>query len=231
MYHPIRRMKLVALLTIAFAASSVGCSSIRSTLFAYDGCQDCTRDKLHLHGVPTTLTVPTHLQVTVTRVRWGKVDGTGAVIFAKDLETQLVDITPITQQEIFTVDFKRPASGTLSYKLTLDKQQQYITGIDNEVEDTTIKDIAGLVAAVLKAVPVRAQVREVAPDGTNLSPFPEVIASELFEISEPELQNRVEAFLAKYVNDCAGKCPPCTFPGPSPRCASCLGTAAPPAQP
>src|SRR5262249_36950512 len=190
----------------------------RSTMFAYDGCQDCERVKRHLHGVPTTLTVPTHLLVTVTRTRWGKIEPTtGVVVFVPDLETQDVDISPITQQEIFTVDFKRPVSGTLSYKLTFDKDKQYITGVQNELEDTTIKDVAGLVAAVIKAVPTRALVRDVTPGIPNLLPFSDVIASELFAISEPDLQDRVQAFLAKYVNDCAPKCPPCTFPGPSPR--------------
>lgn len=218
MTHTVRPTTCLALLTVAFAMTSVGCSSIRSTLFAYDGCQDCTRVKKHLHGVPTTLEVPTHLRVTVTRIRWGKVDPTGAVVFAKDLETQNVDIQTITQKEIFTVDFKRPASGSLAYKLTFDPERQYIKGVENEVIDTTIKDVAGLVAAVLKAVPARAQVREVTAQADNFTYFQDVIASEVFALSEPDLQERMEAFLAKYVNDCAPKCPPCDFPGPNPPC-------------
>jgi len=229
MNAPIPRIRLVAILSFVLAAASCGCTSIRSTLFSYDGCEDCGRVKKHLKGVPTTLAVPTHLLVTVTQVEWGKVDPTtGAVVLMPELKTQDVDIKPVVQPEIFTVDFKRPASGTLSYKLGFDKDRQYITSIENELEDTTIKDVAGLVAAVIKAVPAPARgfVRD-ATAGNPLVPFPNVVATELFAISEPDLQNRVQAFLAKYVNDCAEKCPPCTFPAPSPKCQSCAAASQP----
>src|ERR1700738_373421 len=99
-----RALKIVPLLVLALSMTSAGCTSIRSTMLAYDGCQEDSRVQKHLKGGPTTLTVPTHLQVTIRNTRWGKIDAnTGAVTFVKDLEPQDVEITPIKQKEIFTV--------------------------------------------------------------------------------------------------------------------------------
>jgi hypothetical protein len=211
-----RNLSITRLLAVALCVTPVGCTSIRSTLFSYDGCQDCARVKKHLKGVPTTLDVPTHLQVSVWRTRWGAVDSkTGTVTFTPELETREVNITPICQKEIFTVDFKRPASGTLNYKATFDGQ--YITGVDNHLEDTTIKDSAALVAAILKSIPVPVA-RDVAQSNSSLSGFQDVIATDVFAISEPDIENRIQAFLGVYVNQCHTTCPPCVYPPPAPSC-------------
>ncbi len=222
------RIRLLLAAAAAVVAATSGCGSIRSTMYAYNGCNDCDRVQLRcLKGVPTTLSVPTHLKVTVTRTRVGKVDpATGGVVFVKDLETVGVDIQPIEQKQIFTVDFKRPASGSLDYSLTFDKDRQYITGVDNQLVDTTIQDVSGLVAAVIKAVPAGARVRSATDPGVGLTEVSEVIACELFSLGEPNLQERVQAFLAAYVNNCAPVCGPCPFPGPAP-CQTCATPAGP----
>lgn len=195
---------LTLLLPLSVVFSSAGCTSVRSTMYAYDGCQDDTRVKKHLKGIPTTLTVPSHLHVVVKRTRWGKIDAnTGAVTFMKDLETQDVEINPITQKEIFTVDFKRPAAGELETKLTFDVKKQFITSIDYSSNDRTIADVTALVAAVLQSVPVtRSSVREAASATPALVNFTSVVASEVFPIREPDVQCQIQEFLKQYVNAC-----------------------------
>jgi hypothetical protein len=202
------------LLAVVLGVIPAGCTSIRSTLFTYDGCQDCEKVKTHLKGVPTTLDVPTHLQVTVLRTRYGKLDN-GVVTFAfPELETREVVVDQKTQKEIFTVDFKRPASGTLKYTATF--TGQYITGVANHLEDTTIKDSAALVASIINAIP-RATVKEKPADG-GLAPFQDVIATELFALNEPDIENRIQSFLHTYVNQCHALCPSCTYSAPAPPC-------------
>jgi hypothetical protein len=219
------RRDWIALLALALSLAPVGCTSMRSTLFSYDGCQDCSRVKKHLKGVPTTVEVPTYLQVIVRRSRWGRVDPNGAVVFTPELETREVEIVPKYQKEIFGVDFTRPAAGTLKYNLTFDKDRQYITGIDNHLEDKTIADVTSLIAAILQTIPpVKAPVRAGDGTGATLSQFQDVIATELFAISEPDLQNRIQAFLNTYVNQCHQLCGPCVYPPPPAPCQGCRGS-------
>lgn len=201
-------LRIVPLLAFALTMTSAGCTSIRSTLYSYDGCQEDSRVKKHLKGVPTTLLVPTHLQVTVKNTRWGKIDSaTGRVTFVKDLENQDVEITPVNQKEIFTVDFKRPAAGELDYHLTFDKNQ-YITGIDNSLTDKTIADVTALVAAVIQSVPTT---RSVVRDATTTAPsglisITDVVAMDVFPLRDPDVQHRIQEFLATHVNNCHPSC-------------------------
>lgn len=215
------RSVLFILLLSASLASASGCSSIKSTLYTDDGCQTCEKVTKHLKGVPTTLTVPTHLHVYVLKTRWGKIDPTrGEVAFIPELEARSVHIEKIVQKEIFTVDFKRPASGYLAYNLKFDVGNQYITKIDNSLEDKTIASVAGLISQVLQSVPTLAGG---VPTGERieagkLAPFPEIIASELFALNEPQMQERIQTFLDVYLNQCDRQCGGCAFPGPPPPC-------------
>jgi hypothetical protein len=127
-----RSLNLAMVFVVGLTGS--GCASIRSTIFSYDGCQDFTKTKTHIKGVPTTLEVPTHLHVKVWRSRYGKASDTGFITFVKELETRKVEINPVKQKEIFAVDFKRPAAGTLKYKVDFDKDKQYIKEITNELD-------------------------------------------------------------------------------------------------
>jgi hypothetical protein len=203
---------------------SNGCASITSTWYGDDGCQTCEKATKHLKGVPTTLDVPTHLHVYVVMTRYGTVStetNKGAVNFVPELETKSVGVEPVVQKEIFTVDFKRPASGSLAYDLKFDVNKQYITKIDNSLDDRTIASVAALISQVLKTVPTIAGGRSTSDQvatGTDLIPFQEVIASEMFALNEPNVQERIQAFLDTYINHCDRQCGPCPYPGPPPAC-------------
>ncbi|MEI7687913.1 MAG: hypothetical protein WCL32_23145 [Planctomycetota bacterium] len=197
-----------------------GCTSITSTLYSHDGCQNCVPVKKHLKGVPTTLEVPTHLQLSVLRSRYGKVTDEGVVVFEPQLETREVATDFVTQKEIFTVDFKRPAAGSLKYKLDFDVGKQYITGVTNESEDKTIAAVTTLITTVIKQIPP-IRVREESVATSQFTEFRDVVAMELFAVNEPGLEERIQAFLNIYVNNCHALCPPSQIPPPPPPCSAC----------
>ena len=122
---------LCAILGFAVVFAS-GCTSMTSTLYSNDGCQDCERVKKHLKGVPITLNVPSHIRVSIIEKNYANKDiKNGMVAFIPDLKTRHVVIDPIKQKELFTVDFKRPAAGTLKYNLDFDVDRQYIKKMNN----------------------------------------------------------------------------------------------------
>lgn len=184
----------------AIVGFASGCSSMRSTLFSYDGCQDCEKMTKHLKGVPTTLNVPTHLQVKVWRTRYGKIFENGLVEFVPELETRKVEITPKEQKEIFTVDFKRPAAGSLEYEVEF--KDQYITKIKNQSNDETIAKVTALITTIIESVPPTANFRIIDETESQLIPFKEVIASQVFALSTPNVDMCIQEFLAHYVNNC-----------------------------
>jgi hypothetical protein len=200
-----------------------GCTSIRSTWYGDDGCQTCEKTQKHLAGVPTTLDVPTHLHIKIVKTRYGRINkDTGAITFYPELEAKSVDVSQVVQKEIFTVDFKRPASGTLSYDVKFDKQ--YITHVENSLDDKTIASVAALISQILKTVPTVVGRSTAAPvDDTSLLPFPEIMASEMFALNEPHVQDRIKEFVDVYLNQCDRQCGPCPFPGPPPACEGVVG--------
>lgn len=195
-----------ALAAIAAVATISGCASIRSTHYEPDGCHSGCADKKHLKGVPTTLDVPAFLQVSIKRTRFGTANEHGFVTFVPELEDRTVEVEVKKQTEIFGVDFKRPAAGSLAYKIGFGGEKtngQYIKSVDNLSNDNTIASVTNLVTTILGTIPpVKKNVRDVAGGESKLLPFEEVIACEVFAINEPGCQNRVQAFIDTYLNSC-----------------------------
>ena len=111
-------------------------------------------------------------------------DGTaGATVpVGKPYQKRTIDPTPIPlgRSEIFTIDPKRPASGTSKSAITLDKDKQYPTLLTNDVTDTTLQ--VALDAAQKMADKFTPQA------ATKDNPFNEVLISEEqhFLIYDPE---------------------------------------------
>jgi hypothetical protein len=158
----------------------------------------------------------------VFRTRWGTVDDKGNATFCSDLETREVSIDKKYQDEVFAVDFKRPAAGSLKYTAGFDGQ--YINSIANQLDDRTIKDSAALVAAIIKTIPA-SSLKDASPSGDNMTWFQDVIATEVFAINEPDIENRIQSFLGTYINQCHKPCDtPCAFTAPTPGCQpACIG--------
>jgi hypothetical protein len=141
----------------------VGCNSFSSTLLqrfddnsfaGQSNGQSLPHQQTRpFKGIPITLTVPTHLDVFIdetyfVRLTPEKADEllSGKVRFL-DVRTEVVE-----SEKVFTVDFKRPASGILDLDMTFDQEEQYFQKIASELSDTTITDAANLVSTSMKAI-------------------------------------------------------------------------------
>ena len=218
-----------------------GCTSVRSSMLlrtdnnsfvgnsnGYAKCDGSTRP---FKGVPITLEVPTHVDLTITETYYmfssvgpeydptGKVVVNAAAVAASLQEVPVscrrnlsVKSEIIKTKKVFTVDFKRPAAGVLGYDAKF--ANRYFTEIDNSVTDRTITDSADAIASVVPALAKLASAGQgVTPEfGAGLKDRivkgERVVAYQRFDIDSPSFECDVEAFVAQHVNcsDCNGTC-------------------------
>ncbi|QDV19324.1 hypothetical protein Pan153_39890 [Gimesia panareensis] len=157
-----------------------GCSSIKTT--AYDRLEDDTlvaNPDQHLKGVPVSLRVPTHLELTVEEKTFWRAEGTELIPVTSCRSTRTVSHKVQCTEKIFLVDPVRPGGGPtgandisnsygFSFKnddITADdiskdireRDYQYsgkgqLTGIHYHIQDETILRSAELLAASLKFI-------------------------------------------------------------------------------
>jgi len=155
-----------------------------------------------LPGVPITLSVPTHLKVAIkskhylTQVTAGNVSSVERVEL--DVPVHAVEHDFINTEKIFTVDFKRPAAGTMDLTVDFKDDSQYFKQIKDKVTDETIKDVTGLLGALapqgLLGVPASGE------GGLGLQEIESVLAVEIFEIDAPDFELKVAEFLKCHLN-------------------------------
>ncbi len=134
-----------AVLATILVTSLGACSSIESTHLVRDQ-HGITRGE-KFDGVPMVLTVADRLGFLVTEAVYEvtrevtKADGTVTQKVARETVTTMSDKPiPLGRSEVFTVDPRRPASGTSD--ATIELENQGIKKISNKVTDTTITDLA-----------------------------------------------------------------------------------------
>lgn len=206
------------------------CSSVHSTHIERNAAC-CTWKTTRLHGIPTKIKVPTHLQVTVFEKKYVKADGNNLQFVAnengEDLRTYRVETIFIEKEEIFTVDPVRPAAG-LGYSSTSLNDKNAVSSIKGKIDDQTIEainysvnklaGISGATAPNRTAVgtlpsPSTAKSANLAePNATNtISDHETVIAVRWFDIYDPELQIQIHEFLRERINGCNAPCTPPTY--------------------
>ena len=224
--------KITFLFLLALSVSAPGCTSFSSTFLHRDESNNCWEKERHLKGIPVTLTVPTHVQVSVVENHYLYLDAdTGQICRLKN-KRQLRDANYsfINTQKLFVVDMKRPASGILQTNITLNPEQQYFESIQNQVANTTIGSVSNLLSAVsggsasapnpslTGAAPSNSTLSATAsptpPTTTASTPQPETptfenvkqvqstLASEIFEIDAPDFEQQVCRFLDTHLNAC-----------------------------
>lgn len=101
---------IMLLITVA-----AGCSSIKTT--AYDRLEDDTLianpDK-HLKGIPVSLRVPSHIELTVREKTFWTVEDTEMIPLKNCRATRTIDHDVKYTEKVFLVDPVRPAGGPLS---------------------------------------------------------------------------------------------------------------------
>jgi hypothetical protein len=214
--------RLAALVAAGAILTLSGCSSIKSTIYDPDNC--CGDNKRRLHGIPVTMDVPTHVKVTIVEKRYYRLpadaEGRAPLLPTTIPPTRHLEYDVVAVKELFTVDFKRPAAGTMDLQVAYDEKTsggQYFSGITYNVEDLTIDKVSGLIQAIISSTPTLAGLGlPTAARDATLVEVPRVIAVEFFNARQPGLQARIQEFLERYVNACTEPClgPACPAPIP-----------------
>jgi len=204
MHH---RLVLVVGLAV-LAGIAIGCSSIRST--PLDRLEDSSliaNPTTPLKGIPVTLRVPTHLEITVIERSYGKGDDKSR--FGKcGAPVIVVDAAVRETEQVFLLDPQRPASGEQKYGFTYLAKDAgkpghgYLASMNYKAVDSTIKDSAALAVSALNAIRALQQdTKDQKPDeGTFVD---SVVAFRRFNLNSPNFNHELQAFLDAHVNGSA----------------------------
>lgn len=137
------------------------------------------------------------------------------------LPTRSMTYEVIRKKELYTVDFKRPASGIGGMKITYGGASggQFFKSVSQDVDDTTIQEVGNLVSQVSAVLPRLKAVADAVAEEENkraqlgLHAVQTVVAVEYFDIRQPNLEGRIQEFLDRNVNACS---PPCGISVPPP---------------
>ena len=136
------------LVLAAVCCSISACSSIHSTYLKRNK-EMCGWETKHLRGTPITLDVPHHYKIEVIEICYeanGNIlrdSKTNVVITGHEVVFDVVD-----SKEVFTVDFVKPGAGTLQTKVDFNPETQYVTNINNKIDDTTIETITASIKSL-----------------------------------------------------------------------------------
>jgi hypothetical protein len=194
-----------------------GCTSIKST-FVERKPYGCGWDTRHLRGVPITVKVPTHLEVKVKETHYMSVrDGKETLILlpgGKRLATRSVEVNTRLKDEVFTVDFVKPAAGMADTKTSY--HNQYFKKITGAVKDETIQDITNAFSGIVRkvgALPGGVKLTAGDLNKARIRAHEATIAVQLFEVHDPLLEEKIRGFVSPYVTDCFPPCNPGHAPG------------------
>lgn len=220
------------------------CSTVRSTLFSPNGC--CPeRVTKHLKGTPTTLPVASHIRLYVRETRYLTNQGTllaishknglKEIVRRRDLNTEL-----IYKSELFTVDLKRPAAGLIDYKIDYQNADAARPNATQELQtvaltayDETIVRTTDLLASLIKVAKLKNFGTGVVDDKkvveqANYKEIVNEIATEFFDLNDPNVSERLQSFVETYFNNCTTPClggihfqPPQPNPCASGTCGTC----------
>ncbi len=205
-----------AVLLIGCLISLTGCRSFSSTMLNRlgdnsfvgnsNGYAKSNNGARPFKGIPITLQVPSHLDVYIDEVFYLQDDGSDVASISEPLDdTRILNVRTelIKTKKVFTVDYKRPGSGTLNSNTTF-SDEQYFKTISNTITDTTITDSAALLNTVLKGVSTSATgpTDKQAMELTDVVRDTRVVAFKRFDINDPDFELQVEEFVNQHLNNC-----------------------------
>lgn len=200
----IRRLAICTLTLLPFVA---GCTSFSATHIHRDENNLSWEKRRALHGIPVTLKVPTHMRVDILDKHVliasdiGVVKRSSPRVPLRKIETEFIET-----EKIFLVDIKRPAAGVLNTTVDLDPDSQYFTQIKEELTDETITQVGNLIAAIapggLFGAPTSDDANKTSELGENVKVVTNIVASQVFEVEDPNFEISLMAFLDRHVNCC-----------------------------
>ena len=218
----------IAWLALTMCGFLTGCTTVTSTMLNRtdndvfvgnsNGEPNANCGATPFKGIPITVKVPTHLDVTISETYYltvGKVKRADGTFVDELMEIPVkhrnldVDADLVETDKLFTVDFPRPGSGTLDYKLDFgqdgDSYPQYFKQIKNKIVDDTIKDVSMAVESVIpKLASLTGAGSFDASDELKKQMVVgnRVVAWRRFDISAPDFEWQVKCFVQKHVNNC-----------------------------
>jgi hypothetical protein len=169
-------------------------------------------------GIPITLKVPTHVDIFIQETIYLDANTLEPVPTSK--RNLKAKANPVCSDKLFSVDPKRAAAGLSEYEIDMNnehtdsRQRQYFKALNQKVTDETIKDITSALNTLLPGVPSN-------PDGGKAIVHEPVINSGLlsmdrdvawkrFDISSPDFEIQVKAFVDEQLNSCHTCGPTCS---------------------
>ncbi len=202
-------------LLILFLAALAGCKTMTSTMLNRtdndmfvgnsDGEPGLHCDAEPFDGIPITIKVPTHFDVAILETYYLAAHDNRLVELSMNHRSFDVDAKIVETEKLFTVDFPRPASGTLAYNLDMDPESQYFKQIKNEITDNTIKDVAAAIGKVAPAIAklTSAGKAKLSDDlKKNLIVESRTVAWKRFDIDSPDFEEQVRCFVEVHINQC-----------------------------
>jgi len=177
-----------------------GCTSMTSTMLTRDESNQFWTRKGKLKGVPITLKVPTHVQLTVFETHYLIRDEQG-ITHRLPLPFVVRDFSQefIYTEKIFTVDFKRPAAGLYNLHLLM-TDDQYIAKLQHDVTDNTIQEVTSLVGRFFPSGLGPRTAGDEEPPEQILQDVQSVVAVDIFEIDAPDFEQQMSAFINCHLN-------------------------------
>ena len=180
-----------------------GCTTVRSTPLSRTESDTLYKDmeRPQPQGVPITLKVPTHVDVYIMETYYlqdaSKDDNYVDLVEVPMQRRNLwVQIKTIETEKVFTVDWKRPFSGTLDYSASM-SDEQYFTQLGAKITDNTIKDVTSAFSSIVgKRTSAKGEV------GADLIIDDRVVAFERFDIDACDFEQQVLTFVHHHLNAC-----------------------------
>jgi len=226
-------LRLAGVAVALSIASGAGCTFARSTPLKRVAGDDYAASsngepKVHgkprpFRGIPVVLEVPTHYAVTVTEacfVYRDKANVIHEVAFNSAGTPRLlnVDVQTVSRKKLFSVDFARPAGGTLTAEMKFipvsgELTAGHIQSINNKVEEQTINQVTGVLANLGKAGLLGAtggaskgvgnrQTDAAKAFNNNSYKINRTVAYALFDVDSPGVAEQISAFLEQHVSAC-----------------------------
>ncbi len=196
-------MKLTGKLAFGVAVLLTGCTSMTTTLLNRQDDDSFTRnERCPNRGIPITVLVPTHVKIWIEEEYYIQNQGEKLAPLYLDKPVLSVRTEYDYEEKLFTVDFKRPMSGTIQTDIKIDAQKQYFERIHGKVVDNTIRDITGIIQ---QFAPAFRKGKATAAGETlmaNLIVAKRTVAFGRFDLNAPDYAARISQFLDAHINNC-----------------------------
>jgi len=199
-------------LPVVLIATAWGCTSTTSTLLNRtdsnhvvgnsNGYTRAAGQSRPFKGVPITVRLPTHLDVTIKESDLYKAaDPPEHLTRIPNGTSRSVETALVETDKVFTVDPKRPAAGNLTQTLDFGtgENSQYFQQIKYKIEDETIKDINAALNTLLPKLPTVPGKRVSAKLPEGVQEMSRVVAWRRFDIDDPNFERNVITFVETYL--------------------------------